>query len=197
MDASMRTVYLLCATIGGTVLVLQTVLLALGMGGDADADTDVGIDPEDVHDAAHTHDATDSLKLLSLKSIVAFLTFFGLAGLAAGKYQVEAGPTIGIALAAGIGALYLVAYLLSTMTRLHSHGNLDIANAVGQAGQVYLRIPRSKSGHGKVTVAVQGRRVQLKAVTPGDEIPTGAEVRVVSAPAADTVEVVLAERSAT
>lgn len=195
MDASMKTLYLLCATVGGTVLLVQTILLAVGAGGDADA----GVDPEDLHagdgDHGSAHDGHDAFKLLSLKAIVAFLTFFGLAGLAADQASVEPGPTLAIAGVAGTGALYLVAYLLAAMSKLHSQGNLDINNAVGQTGQVYLRVPQSNSGHGKVTVAVQGRKVQLKAVTPGAEISTGAEVRIVAAPAPDTVEVVPVERS--
>jgi len=202
MDTSMNTVYLLCATVGGTVLVVQTILLVIGVGADTDADVDPGdVHDGDVghyahgHDSGHAHDADASLKLLSFKTIVAFLTFFGLAGLAAQKGGTGPGPTLGIAALAGTGALYLVAYLMAAMTRLHSQGNLDVQNAVGQTATVYLRVPEGKSGHGKVTVAVQGRRVQLKAVTPGAEIPTGAEVRVVAAPASDTVEVVPAERS--
>jgi hypothetical protein len=193
MDESLRTVFLVCATAGGTVLVVQTILLVLGVG----ADTDSDLDPGDLHDAGHAfghdhghdhghlHDhaeAGDSfLKLISFKTLVAFVTFFGLTGLASQKGGLSLAPTLVISVGAGVAALYIVAYLMSAFSRLQSRGNLDLKNAVGQSAKVYLRIPGQRSGQGKVTVAVQGRRVECKAVTAGPEIPTGSEVQVVAA----------------
>ena len=89
---------------------------------------------------------------------------------------------------AGALALYLVAYLMGALSGLQSKGNLDFKNAVGERGRVYLRVPGSNSGLGKITLALQGRSVECKAVTRGPEIPTGADVRVVSV-TADTLEV--------
>ncbi len=210
MGESMSTMYLLCATLGGTILVVQTILLAVGAGADTDADVDVGdLHDGDLghgevshgHDLGHGHDhdtaqAADSfLKLLSFKTLVAFVTFFGLGGLATSRSGWDSLPALVVAVCAGCLALYIVAYLMAAMARLQSKGNIDLRNAVGQTGKVYLRVPAEKSGQGKVTVAVQGRRVECKAVTPGPEIPMGAEVRIVGASASDTVEVLPAERS--
>lgn len=205
MDESMQTLYVLCATVGGTILVVQTILLALGGGHDADSD----IDPGDLHDSsfghgsghdsahdhAHAHEADSFLKLISFKTLVAFVTFFGLAGLASRQAGYAALPALGVAVAAGSIGLYAVAYLMAAMARLQSKGNLDLSNAIGQSGKVYLRVPSERSGRGKVTVSVQGRRVEIKAVTAGPEIPTGTEVRVIGTSAPDTLEVVQAERS--
>jgi len=208
MTESINTLYLLCATVGGTILVLQTIILALGAGGHADGDVDAGgcddvhLDHGDVshdHDHDHDHDhgghGDSFIRLLSLKTLVAFVTFFGLGGLATTKSGFEPVTALALALCAGGLALYIVAYIMAAMSRLQSKGNLDVRNAVGQNGKVYLRVPGEKSGQGKVLIAVQGRKVELKAVTPGPEIPTGAEIRVVGTSAADTVEVLPAERS--
>jgi hypothetical protein len=202
MTESLNNLYVLCATIGGTILVLQTVLLALGAGGHGDGDVGAG-GAHDFHgdhaDSSHDHDdhhhGDSFLRLLSFKTLVAFVTFFGLAGLATTRSGFEPVPALAIAICAGGVALYLVAYLMATMSRLQSKGNLDIQNAVGQSGKVYLRVPGERAGQGKILLAMQGRKVELKAVTPGPEIPSGAEVRVVGTSAAGAVEVLPAERS--
>jgi membrane protein implicated in regulation of membrane protease activity len=184
----LRTLYLVCAVVGGTALVVQTILLALG--GDTESHLGDG-SVADVHDhAAHAADAS-FLKWLTLKGIVAFLTFFGLAGLASGSMS-EPLHTLPIAFAAGLAALFLVGWLMRGLARLHSHGNLELQNALGKAGRVYLRIPPSRSGVGKVTVEVQGRSVEWPAVTAASEIPTGAPVRVVAV-SGDLLEVVRVE----
>jgi hypothetical protein len=201
MNGWMQTVYLICAAAGGTILVVQTILIATGAGG-ADGDVDAGDlhhggfagDGHDGHVHGHGDDAHagDSfLKLLSFKTLVAFVTFFGLGGLASAGGGLGHAPSLLIAVAAGGLALYAVAYLMAVMSRLQSKGNLDLRHAVGETGRVYLRVPAERSGLGKVTVAVQGRKVECKAVTAGPDIPTGADVRIVGVSAADTLEVAL------
>jgi len=195
----METLYLLCAVIGGTILVVQTVLLVIG-GGHGDGDFDAGdlhdghfeghVDHDHGHGADHAADhAGDTfLKLLSFKTLVAFVTFFGLGGLACLQAGLSNVPSLAIALGAGTLALYLVGYLMTAMSRLQSKGNIDFRNAVGEHGRVYLRVPGSKEGLGKITLALQGRTVECKAVTRGAAIPSGSDVRVVSV-TADTLEV--------
>ena len=51
-----------------------------------------------------------------------------------------------------------------------------------------------RGGAGKVTLEVQGRYVEVEAVTAGPEIPTGQPIRVVAVPAPDTLEVAVLER---
>jgi membrane protein implicated in regulation of membrane protease activity len=193
----METFYLVCAVVGGTVLVVQTVLLAFGAGhGDADMSADE-VHVGDVHGAEHGHGLDEGvfLKLLSLKTIVAFLTFFGLAGLATLKAGWEPLASLAVAVVAGTLALFLVAWLMSLLSHLRSEGNVNLGNAVGQVGRVYLTIPASRASAGKVTVSVQGRSVEAKAVTSGGAIPTGSQVRVVGLSAPDTLEVQRSENA--
>ncbi|MFY9345494.1 MAG: NfeD family protein [Planctomycetota bacterium] len=170
----MSTIFLYCAAIGGTILVLQFVLLLFGAGGDHDTagGGDVG------HDVGHDQGAF--LKLFSLQTVSTFLTFFGLVGL--GTQHVGWSP-LAVALtaiAAGIAALWLVARLMRGLSRLTSSGNVDLHNAIGHTGSVYLRIPANGTGHGRVLMQVQGRTVECRATSSGGEIPTGASVRVVA-----------------
>jgi membrane protein implicated in regulation of membrane protease activity len=193
MESRLMTAYLLCAVIGGTVLVVQTILITVGAGSDGDADVDAGDlhdgDVHDVHDASHAHGADSFLKIFSFKTLVAFVTFFGLGGLASAKGGTAEAPSLLVALGAGAIALFLVAYLMGALSRLQSKGNIDLKNAVGKAARVYLQVPGERAGSGKVTVAVQGRKVEARAVTAGAAIPTGTEVRVVGVDDADTLEV--------
>jgi membrane protein implicated in regulation of membrane protease activity len=187
---------MICAVGGGTVLVIQTILLVIGGVDTTEADPDVSVDAtdfQDVHDMHHTpHDASEAtfLKILSFKTLVAFFTFFGLTGLACQQAEMQPLPTLLLALGAGSVALYIVAYLMSLLNRLQSRGNVNSANAVGQLGKVYLRIPGERTGSGKVNVVVQGRMLECKAITAGPEIPTGSEVRIVATAGANTLEVV-------
>ena len=184
----METVYFYCSIIGGGILALQVVLVLVGFG---DADTDLDGDLNmDGGVEAHA-DATDAFfKVLSFKTLVAFVTFFGLSGMAATRGGISLVPTLMISLASGSVALYIVAWLMAGLSKLQSSGTVDIRNSIGSAAKVYLSIPGNHQGRGKVTVAVQGRTVEAKAVTAGKELKTGSMVRIVGAPAADTLEVV-------
>jgi hypothetical protein len=189
----METVYFYCAVVGGTVLLLQTLMLVFGLG-HADAEFDADTDPGDVldtggHGGGHGHAADGFFKVLSFKTLVAFVTFFGLGGLACLEAGMKRGSTLAAALAMGIAALWLVAWLMSALGQLQSSGNLDLQNAVGATGTVYLRIPARRQGPGKVTVVLQGRSVQCKATTADAEIPTGSAVRIVGLASPDTLEV--------
>jgi hypothetical protein len=185
----MQNVYFACAAIGGAILVLQTLASLLGMG---HHDADAGFGDAHDHGLGH-HDHADGdtfVKLFTFKSIVAFVTFFGLTGLACERGGMASSATLALALGAGAVALWGVAWIMKSLSRLQSRGNVKLENAVGLAAKVYLRIPPRNEGMGKVTVAVQGRSIEVKAVTPGPEIPTGASVKVVGAREPDTLEVV-------
>jgi hypothetical protein len=178
LDWSMRSIYLVCALIGGVILVIQTALLFLGFDGhdgDFDADGDVG---------------DGSFSILSIRAVSSFLTFFGLAGLGGMSKGWGAGLTLGVALGAGIAIMLLVGALLRAQLKLASRGNLDPKNALGSTANVYLRIPAKRGGQGKITVSIQGRSQEFLAVTAGEAIPTGDAVRIVSMPTPGVFEVV-------
>ncbi|HEX6810667.1 MAG TPA: hypothetical protein VF384_03495 [Planctomycetota bacterium] len=177
----MSTVFLYCAVIGGTILVLQFVLLLFGAGADSDAGAD--------HAGDVGHDQAVFLKLFSLQTVSTFLTFFGLVGL--GTQGLDWSPlSVAVAaIAAGIAALWVVAKFMRGLARLNSQGNLDLKNAVGHTGSVYLRIPPSGEGHGRVMMQVQGRTIECRAISRAAEIPTGATIRVLDTTDDDTLVV--------
>ncbi|HEV8114466.1 MAG TPA: hypothetical protein VGR31_16975 [Planctomycetota bacterium] len=189
MNWTMETVYLGCAAAGGTVLLVQTGMMLLGGGGH---DGDVGhVDHSGIghSGSGDQHGGDSGLSLLSVRSIAAFLTFFGLAGFGGTSSGWGTFQTMGAALAAGAVMLVAVAWIFSLQGRLYSQGNLDPSNAVGHTARVYLRIPGANSGKGKITVSIQGRTHEFSASTAGPEISTGREVKVVRQITQDTFEV--------
>ena len=197
----MEQLYLICAVAGGTFLGLQFLMLLVGIGG-GDADVDVGGDVDmdigdpsgdysvDSGEGASAAAATHSFQVISTKTLTAFFTFFGLGGRLGGEMEMLTLPRLAVAVGCGLVAVFVVAYLWSMLMRLQSHGNVDVRRAVGTVGRVYLRIPGEETGHGKVTVTIQGRTVELLATTTEAEIATGSEVEVVALVGKATVKVV-------
>lgn len=191
----MDTVYLVCALVGGTLLVAQFVLGLLGLGDhhDVTGDHDFGHDHDaGHHDVGHESAGAWFLSVLTFRTVAAALAFFGLAGLTAAQYTGDELLTALIASGAGAGALLAVAWLMKSLHRLRADGTVRIDRAVGHPGTVYLTVPAHKAGAGKVTLSLQNRTVEYQAVTADEALPTGAKVVVVSVVSPDTVEVALA-----
>lgn len=162
---SASTLYFGCAVAGGAVLSIQMLLLF--MGGDV-ADGEVDFDGD-----------SDGLSFFSIRTIAAFLTFFGLIGMYGQQQDWSDARTAGSAFGAGFGMMLVVAWLFSLQNKLHQDGNLQPQDAVGSGATVYLRIPGEQGGKGKITVVLQGRTAEFAAVTEGPEIPTGDHVTLV------------------
>lgn len=168
----MLTVYFACAALGGGITLLQLVLGLFGLGGDE-------LDAADGVDALDAADGTDAgMHLFSVRALAGFVLMFGLVGWA-GTSAGWPDPVVAfVAFLAGASMLVLVAWILSLQQKLDSTGNLVPDDAVGEVARVYLRIPGSSAGQGKITVVIGGRTAEYSATTPGTDIPTGAEVRV-------------------
>jgi membrane protein implicated in regulation of membrane protease activity len=140
--------------------------------GDGEVD---GVDAGAVDDVG---DADASFQFLSLHGITVFLLMFGLVGLALsienGVREIWALVGAGVA---GVASMWMIAQIYLFMKRLQSSGNVDLRNAVGEEGDVYLTIPAE--GSGQVQVSVQGglRMFDARSVS-GEEIKTGERVRV-------------------
>jgi hypothetical protein len=198
----METIFLICALVGGTVLVIQVGMSLLGMtgaGGDVDLGDPGDIGGVDIHHAAHGtsthhHSALPGIvKIITFQTVIAFLAFFGAAGMATRTMGYSSPLSLGIAVASGLSAMIVIGYLLAGFRKLEASGSLQLQRAVGCQGRVYVRIPAEGAGEGKVTVTVQGRTVELKAKTNGPELPTGTSVVVHKLLDSNTVEVAALE----
>ena len=194
----MTTVFLVCAAVGGTILFCQLLMTLIGLGGEAlDFDLPDAIDGDlggdgDLSGGAEMADHLDPshvFGVLSFRTVVAALTFFGLAGLAADSAGAETGVVWAVSLGAGGAALYGVYWMMRGLYKLTAEGTVQIRRAVGKHGTVYVPIPAHESGAGKIQVNVQNRTVEYLAMTSGDKLPTGAKIVVVNVITPNTVEV--------
>jgi membrane protein implicated in regulation of membrane protease activity len=163
--------------IGGVLFLLRLIFFAVGGDFGDQPDGDIDIDVEGDLDLSGGESDT-SFRVLSLQSLTAFFMMFGLSGLTLNSTGIHEAWAILGSLAVGILTGYIISLLFSVMRRFQSEGTLRIENAVGQTGQVYLRIPAT--GSGQVRVSVQGRLKIFDAVSAQkDEIRTGESVTVV------------------
>lgn len=168
--------FLLCAIFGGVVFIFKLALQFIG----ADTDLDGGVDMGHVDTGHLDHADSDlSFKILSLQGLTAFFMMFGLTGLTIargfglGALIASVGAT-----AVGLGTAWVIAKLMTMMIGMQSSGTLDVKNAVGQEGTVYLTIPAD--GIGKVQIDIQNRLQEFEAVSNDNtEIKTGKQIKVV------------------
>jgi hypothetical protein len=185
----MDTVFLVCAALGGTLLLCQFLLAVLGLGHhDIDHDHDFGHDHD--HAVDHDHESSWYAGLLTIRTVLTALTFFGLGGLVALEANLDSSAALGIAVLSGVGVLFLVAWLMKSMHHLKADGTVHIERAVGKTGTIYLSVPANQAGAGKVTVKVQNRTVEYQAITRQEALATGTPVQVVAVISPDTVEVI-------
>jgi hypothetical protein len=148
---------------------IQTVISFFIGGADGDID--------DMGDDGHG----DASQFFTIRNMIAFFTMFGWSGLAAYKSGIPNAWVIVIAVSSGVLMVALLLFIMSRANRLRQSGTLQMKNAVSQIGETYLRIPAQRNGIGKVQVQVQGRLVELEAMTDDNEdIATGRPIKVVS-----------------
>jgi hypothetical protein len=203
----MEQFYLVCAILGATIFLGQFALSLVGLAGDHEVSGDSGGDHFDGgghadgasheggdthHHGAAAHESAHSsfLRMLSVRTVVAGLTFFGLGGLAANASGAHPIGSLVIAGGCGFAALYVVGWAMQALMRLRADGTVRIENTVGQSAVVYLTIPGHRAGKGKITVTVQNRTMEYEAETEHEPLATGSSVQVVAITGPDTVEVV-------
>ena len=192
----LETLFFGCAVFGGAVMVMQFLLTSLGIGAGEDAGVDL---PDDAGDGpVIEHDgALGLIRVLSFRTIVAGLTFFGLGGLAGGfavtefdlPLAIKPYLSIGVAVLLGLSAVYVVHYLYRWMYALRYDGSVNLQTLAGASGSVYVRIPPHGATGGKVLVNHQERTMEYEAVTPGEELKAGTPIKVVRVVSETVVEV--------
>ena len=145
------------------ILAIQTILLIFGLaggGGEVDADgpdvdfgdgpdVDLGDDFDSGPDIGHdAHDAvTDAgLRLFTIRGFIAFFTVFGWGGLALLRSGVSPGLSAILAGVMGFCSMLAMAVIFKLCMRLQSDGTLNLSNAIGQSGSVYLTHPAPPRG---------------------------------------------------
>ena len=193
------TVFIVCASFGGAILIVQLLLSLVGIGVDADLDLDApdvdadlsagDTDHQISHGGDNHHPFDFLLRYFSLRSIVAGSTFFGLGGLLGLSLQCGPGISAGIGIILALIAIYALNSLYRLIAKFQSDGSINAKTLVGAHGQVYLKIPGDGEGHGRVLVTQQERTMEYEAVTPGPALVPGTEILVTAVVSENLVEV--------
>lgn len=171
------------------LFVWQLISALLGLTGDAAEVSDVdGLDVDVDTAVSDAMDTTQAFQLLSLRSIVTFLTLFTWGSalyLARGESPAMA---LGIASLWGLAGMASVAVLLYWLPKLAHTGTKQLASCVGARGTVYLDIPAA--GVGQVRALVSGILSHVDAGTAdGTPLAAGTPVVIVRQLDHKTVEV--------
>jgi len=168
--SSLEQTYWIIALVGSAVFVVIFLLTFIG-GGDADMEADATDFEAD--------DGGVGFQFFTFKNVVAFFTIFGWSGITCIDNGLSSTTTLLISTIAGLLMMVLTSLLFYWMHKLAESGTLQIKNAIGVIGEVYLPIGANRSEMGKVQIKVQGSLRELEAIT--DEITnlkTGTMVKV-------------------
>ncbi|MBN2007478.1 MAG: hypothetical protein JXA21_29300 [Anaerolineae bacterium] len=174
-----QQIFYFIAILSSFVLVIQIILNFIGFaGGDFDLD---GV-PDSLETPADLDvpDTDGDIGPFSVRTILAFLVGLGWGGVAASASG--ASPFLAVIVGVFFGTLFMtiVFFLMRWMMRLSVSGNINIQNAAGQTGTVYIPIPAEGSGNGQVQIIIQGRLRELPAITDGGQsLSTGTHIKVI------------------
>lgn len=163
------------------ILLIFLILLLMGIGDESfdGSDSELDFDGYDIYNDEPLS-AFAGLRILSVRGVLSFLSIGGWTA-----FTVE--PSLGvwwsllIGVIAGVVAAYLLAIAFRLSLRLESSGNINYEYAIGKTATVYIRVPKSKSGKGKVNLILQERLIEVDAVTEEDnDLLTNTIVEIVS-----------------
>ena len=155
----------------------QFVLSLFGLEFESDGESE--LDNTATNSVATISSVDSDFAWLSVRSIIAFFTFFGWAGTIA----LSNGASLLIALVsatiAGTIAMLVVAYILFRLSKSAQAANADMDEALHKTGEVYLTIPGNKEGQGKIYIQVGTSLREVDAITEHlTTIPIGTLIRV-------------------
>lgn len=172
----MTGTFLVIAIVSSAFLGIQILMMMFGADMDFDSDMDV--------------DAGDGGGFMSIRSLTAFFGGFGWAGLAARQAGWGTAASLGTAIGVGVAFFFIIGFIFMQARKLTKSTSQNYDSALGQTATVYIQVPSSGQGGGKVEVNVSGRISIVDAITKSTEpIPTKTRVRVTEILGDSTVRV--------
>jgi len=118
-------------------------------------------------------------QFFTVKNMIAFFSIFGWIGLGCYTEGLSIPASVILGVISGITVVSFMVWLMKKISALKEDGTLNFKNAILKTGTVYLTIPATRSGVGKVQIMLQGSSRDLDAITDDEEnIPTGKLVKV-------------------
>ena len=172
MDTAQQ-IYWYIAMGASAIFIIQMIMTFIG------ADSDSGVDAD--FDGDLDGGGSAPFQLFSLRNLVNF--FMGLGWTGALFYpHIESKTLLGI-IAVLIGLIFIVIFffVMRTFMKLAEDNSFVIDDTIGKTATVYLTIPASKKGKGRVQVSVKGSIHELDAITTENEaLKNSALVKVIA-----------------
>lgn len=167
-------VYWGIAIFSSLVFIVQAIITFIGLGGDDVPDGDLDGDMDG--------DGDMPFQIFTFKNLIHFLLGFSWTGIS--LYSVIPNKILLNVVAFLVGGffIFLFFFIIKQLMKLAEDNSFEIESAVGKTADVYLGIPPSKQGKGKVTVSIKGALHELNAITEDDaKIETGTVVKITDA----------------
>ena len=171
------------------IFVIQTIMTFLGA--DSDFSTDFSGDfsgdipadiPSDVSGdfSGDAPDGNTGMGLLTFRNFINFLLGFGWTAVLL-RQSIESNTLLfTLSIIVGVILVILVMLLFKWLAGMQQSGNIDVyKSAIDCTGKVYLAIPGGRKGEGKVQITINNSVREYDAVTDGETLPTGRDIRVV------------------
>ena len=168
------------------IFLIQSILTFIGAdGGDGgiDADFDSGFDTE-AADAA----VEGGTNLYTFRNFVNFILGFGWSAILLQDKITSIPLLLILSAVVGVALVAIVMYLFKWLSSMQQSGNINLYKAaVGCNGTVYIPIPGERQGEGKVQLSINQSVREYNAVTDGEALKTGTQIKVVEVLSPDTV----------
>lgn len=170
MDSTQQ-IYWYIAIVASVIFVVQTIMTFIG----ADADTDIDADFDSNFDGGD-----HPFQLFSFRNLINFFLGFGWTG--ASLFNTIENKFVLNVVAFLVGLVFIAVFfiIVKALLRLSEDNTFNIEETVGKTADVYMNIPASKSGRGKVLVSVRGTTHELSAITDSETSLTNGTIVKVS-----------------
>ena len=149
------------------MFVIQTAMTFIGADSDTDVDTDFD-------DGGHA-----PFHLFSLRNLINFLLGFGWTGVS--LYHAIPNKLLLTIVAFLVGLVFIAVFVfvMRALIKLSEDNSFNIRETIGMTADVYLNIPKSKEGKGKIFISVRGTTHELSAITEhAEDLKNGTLVKV-------------------
>jgi hypothetical protein len=157
------------AILSSLIFVIQTIMTFVG------ADATDGIEADFEGDLGS---AEAPLQIFSLRNLINFLLGFSWTGISFYSTLENRFLLITLSFLVGIAFVWLFFLIINQLRKLAEDNSFKITETLNKTAEVYLTIPETRTGKGKVMVSVRGSFHELPAMTEGEKIPSGSLVRV-------------------
>lgn len=162
------SIFWFCALAGSGMFLIQSIINIFGIAG------------QDGLDASTESADVRNFKWLSMQAITGFLMMFGWTAVTCqNEFELQLGTTVGISLAAGIVAAFIIRALFKLAKKLRSSGSVyRIEDAIGKEAYVYQSIP--KGGMGKISMSLQHLTHEIDAISNyPEDLPSFMRVKII------------------